>query len=166
MGLTLATLRSRRLVSLVGALLIIGSLPYLLWNQSRPILKRHNIINTTQFEQYFFARHNLYAAYSQVRELVRGNACQDIGLILGINGWEYPLWVALQQYASPSIDIRHVGITNISRNLPHRDTIPCLIIADSDLAEEVRVGNQVYQRFWSSSVLSMWRNKSNPVGQE
>ena len=47
-GLTLATLRSRRLVYLVAALLIIGSLPYLLWNQSRPILKRHNVINTTR----------------------------------------------------------------------------------------------------------------------
>ncbi len=165
-GLTLATLRSRRLVYLVGALLIIGSLPYLLWNQSRPILKRHNIINTTQFEQYFFARHNLYAAYSQVRELVSGNACQDIGLILGIDGWEYPLWVAFQQYESPSIHIRHVGITNISRNLPHRDTMPCLIIADSELSEDFRIGTQAYQRFWSSSVLSIWRSKSNPVRQE
>ena len=42
-------------------------------------------------------------------------ACQDIGLILGIDGWEYPIWVALQQYGSPSLRIRHVGITNISR---------------------------------------------------
>ena len=158
-GLTLATLRSRRLVYLVAALLISGSLPYLLWNQSRPILKRNNVINTPRFKRYFFASPDRYEAYSQVGELVRPTACQDIGLILGIDGWEYPIWVALQQYASPSLHIRHVGITNISRNLPDRDTIPCLVIADSDLSEVVRVGNQAYQRFWSSSVLYMYRSK-------
>ena len=158
-GLTLATLGSRRLVYLVAALLIIGSLPYLVWNESRPILKRNNVINMPRFEQYFFASRDRYAAYSQVGELGRATACQDIGLILGIDGWEYPIWVALQQYPSLSIHIRHVGVTNISRNLPDRDTIPCLVIADSDLSGEVRVGNQAYQRFWSSSLLSMWRIK-------
>jgi hypothetical protein len=158
-GLTLAALRTQRLVYVVTFLLIMGSLPYILWNRSRPILMPGNLLNTPRFQQYFFPRPDLFKAYSRVGRLVSAETCQEIGLILGIDSWEYPLWVALQQEVSPSIHIQHVNVTNISRNQPEDGSTPCLIITDRDLSEEVRVDGQDYQRFWRSSVLYMYRRK-------
>lgn len=72
-----------------------------------------SILTLPREAMYFSgARKELQAPYTVIAQRIQARNCQRVGLVLAGEGWEYPLWVLLQQQAP--VKIRHVAVENPS----------------------------------------------------
>jgi len=126
----------RRLASAVSAVLILASLPWIIFNETRPLVGDRSVFRTPRTLQYFDSRPELELPYLQAAERVNDEGCTQIGLSLrGGNVWEYPFWVLLRGNGRRNVHIEHVDVSNISnRKVSAPDTgqiQPCAIICVS-----------------------------------
>ena len=76
--------------------------------------------------------------------------CRNIGLLFGVDSWEYPLWVLFQTHKNSQIRIEHVNVTNVSTQpsavYPRGEFKPCALIDDnvSNLSMKAFVGDSVF----------------------
>ncbi len=125
-------------------LFLLGALPFLLFNMMRPVLPLSYLeilpfdasassrSNSTIFAERIF----LYSPnpqrileYMDVSTALDEANCSQLGLVTGIDSWEYPLWVVLKDV--PEMRIEHVLVENGSQTLPTLDTtqyFPCAIV--------------------------------------
>ncbi len=117
-----------RLRFAVLAVVLVGAVPCLVYNKSRPIVGEGSILTTPRTELYFSNRRDLYAPYQDAAARVRAAGVTEIGLIAGSDDWAYPLFALL----GPGVRIVHVDVENASRTLPGArlhgslDVIACL----------------------------------------
>ena len=143
------------------ALLLGTSLPWVFYNTTRPILGKDNIFTTSRMEQYFTSRPSLADSYKEAVQIISELHCSDIGLIIGGDDWEYPLWVLLREKTNEIIRLEHVNVTNISQqkyDKNHIDTLsPCAIFAiNADPLRQVSIGDVNYLRKWSYDSVSVY----------
>ena len=163
-GLSLSQIRFHWVVNLGLTFLLLGTLPYLLYNYSRPIMGQGNILTTSRTELYFVVRPSLAEPYFGSAEFLSNTQCSDIGLVLGGNDWEYPFWVLLNEDGKRTVRLEHVNVTNISQGKSNRYPIfaftPCAVIVVSDNPPtEVHVGEAAYLRRWLSTPVSVFMQK-------
>jgi len=149
-GLSLSQIRFHNIANLIIIILILGAIPYLLKNQSRSIIGEESILTTSRTKMYFSNRPLLADPYINSVEYILGSQCADIGLLMGANDWEYPIWVLLQNYKR-EIRIEHINVTNISqkktRESPFVDFIPCaLIVINNNPPNEVLLNTNIYSQ--------------------
>jgi len=96
-----------------------------------PLYKDVSILRTDRSQQYFSSNSSLYQDYLVVMTAVNQLDEKVIGLELGNNDWEYPIWVFADQHATKgSSEFVHVGVDNITRILdPIPDKLPEYIIS-------------------------------------
>src|SRR5262249_37211081 len=82
-----------RWLALAGAGLVVASLSWLLLDNTRPLLLRGNVWQTDRITQYFAGRPALERPYRQAADEVRRASCRHVGLVIGGDDWEYPVWV-------------------------------------------------------------------------
>lgn len=129
----LGNLRRQRWVIV---LLLSLALVYSLTTLRRPILSLPLVSEPQRIEQspsiltldrqamYFSgARKEMAIPYQEAAAAIQQKQCQRVGLAFGNSDyWEYPLWVLLNspqgQAQQPQVQLKHVGITNISATLP------------------------------------------------
>jgi hypothetical protein len=106
----------------------------LLRNRLAPLVGAHTVLNTPQMHQYFQsfsrdpnARERVYVAAG---EALRAQNCADVGLLLGWDDWEHPLWVLLSDRQRRAGRIEHVAVTNSSAGLSSSRPgfAPCAIV--------------------------------------
>lgn len=131
--------------------LIIWALPYVFCNQTRPLIGVHTILRTSRVSQYFVEMPQWEAPYRTVATYEYGD-CRLIGLILGGDQWEYPLW-ALTRSAQPPLTLRHVNVQNFSGRLSISHT-PCAIIAAPGAS--VSVNGRTYSQAVDTGLLSVF----------
>jgi 4-amino-4-deoxy-L-arabinose transferase-like glycosyltransferase len=102
----------RRLLPLLATLLFLGALPYLLMNQSRPLLPmwEPSILTAPRTDQYYVDRRGYQEPYTRAAAFVRGLTVEEVGLLFDGNDYEYPFWVALKGDFAGEPWIRHVGL--------------------------------------------------------
>ncbi|MCE5276689.1 MAG: glycosyltransferase family 39 protein [Planctomycetaceae bacterium] len=119
-AVVLEHLAGRWIGGAIVALLLVAAAPALLWAANRPMLGQRNIFNTPRDELYFAAagpqQEAIYRGLLRELPLRRFN---KIGLVLGGDNIEYPIWVLLGG-SSPTIEIRHVEVVNVSGVLAKR----------------------------------------------
>lgn len=54
----------------------------------------------------------------KVEQIVNEFKCKNIGFYAGINDWEYPIWVLLNEKTGGNFRFKHIWVTNNTRNLP------------------------------------------------
>lgn len=118
-GVMIERMRSRRLANFLFVAFILWSVRPVFGNPSRPLLPRIRIRDgrlqggeidwlDNREKVYFTGREDLYAAYaSQVAALAAANP-ESIGLVLGEDSWEYPLWPMLRDRLGHLPAIGHV----------------------------------------------------------
>jgi hypothetical protein len=154
-GLVISRIRVEKIANLFLVLLIVMSLPWVFYNQSKPVFGKNSIFTSNRNLQYFSNRPSLAGTYIESAQILSGLHCSDIGLIVGADDWEYPLWVLLRENTNGIVHLEHVNVTNIS-GLKYGDNHlgilnPCAIFAVSaDPPSVVLVGDIVYSREWSS----------------
>jgi hypothetical protein len=109
----------------------------LLRNRLAPLVGAHTVLNTPRMHQQFqsFSRDpsGRERAYVAAAEALRAENCADVGLMLGWDDWEHPLWVLLSDRQRRAGRIEHVGVTNRSAGLSgsRPGFAPCAIVVGS-----------------------------------
>jgi 4-amino-4-deoxy-L-arabinose transferase-like glycosyltransferase len=159
-GLMISRIRGSLVVTLIMALLLGTSLQCIFYNTTRPILGRDNIFTKSRMKQYFTSRPSLFEPYKEAVQIISELHGSDIGLIIGGNDWEYPLWVLLREKTNKIIRLEHVNVTNISQKYDknHIDTLSqCAIFAiNVDPLRQVSIGDVNYLRKWSYDSVSVY----------
>jgi len=161
-GLMLATLLKKAAANIVAVLLLVAALPWVLLNQSRPLLgqygprgvinTRKSIISTDRVSGYFTNFPESEEAYRGAAEFVRAQGCSQSGLDMQSNGFEYQLWILLKDRPDDDVRIEHVNTPGYARAVPQRflEFRPCAIVAFDDSGEKTRIvnGSDAYDRAW------------------
>ena len=103
----------------------------LIFNSSRPIMSMPmgitsniNIIDN-RYKKYFANRLNVYDEYLAIKDDICSMRNKNIGLILGVDDWEYPLFC---QFYGCGIDPVHLQVTNITKDITVNLTpVECII---------------------------------------
>jgi hypothetical protein len=124
-GITLCQVCSRRKVWLVFtvALLFGYGLQFMLANVSRPILPLlgESILATPRIKQYFTNRRDLYTQTVEAVLAIQREHPEEVGLVFGAEGWEYPFWVLLGKTGkrvAPLIKHIHLDGNSIPSSMP------------------------------------------------
>ncbi len=122
------TFNKQKRTLVLPIILCFSCLPWLFYNQSRPLLKKQNIFNTKRADQYFANRPYLNEPYTKTTDYIKKNKALKLGLSCGLDDWEYPFWVQLNINQSP-IRLEHVKINPIGPKSPKQKSfIPEIII--------------------------------------
>jgi hypothetical protein len=140
-GTVISMLFTKKVINFVTFALILMSIPYLFFNESRPLILNskaievgtiENIFGESRINQYFINSPASQADYlADINEIV-SQECSNIGLNVGIDDWEYPFWVLAKNSTNDHIvKIKHVNVSNISVQKmrdSNMDFIPCAVI--------------------------------------
>ena len=156
--------RGRRQVVYLMALFIVGSMPWVLVNQTRSLVhvfrQHESILVESRTDQYFqrFAI-PLRKPYLATADFFEEHQIKDIGLVLPYDPFEYQLWVLLKRVV-PDVRLKHIEVPNASAALkPPHDFTPAAIIRvrssvfplpDGNLPRnELRTAGGLYRQQWS-----------------
>lgn len=145
----LILLRSKKENAAIAAsiLLFLLSLPWIFYNEPRPLLGKKNIFIIGRPQQYFANNFGFGYSYQQAIKEIESHHCSEIGLFWSENSWEYPLWALLKDW--PKIRIEHINVQNTSARLsyPLGPFQPCAIIDDNSVeGYKILVDKTVYVR--------------------
>jgi hypothetical protein len=131
---------------MAASVLFVLSIPLLLQNPTRPLVGANSILETERLRQYFANRPDLFAAYEKQVEAVNDLQCNDIGLMTGIDDWEYPIWVMMEA-SDKHFHLEHIFVNNPSGSLK-TEFIPCAIVVTYPTQEQTIIyQNILFGRF-------------------
>jgi hypothetical protein len=82
---------------------------YLLNATNVSVIGKENIFNTEREKLYFALRYNLYDSYKKLIHQIKESKCEKLSLEIGLDDWEYGLWVLLHNRGMKPI-IKHQNI--------------------------------------------------------
>jgi hypothetical protein len=129
---------------IIGIVLFLGAMPWLFLNVQHPWLGGRSIWKQPKPAQYFYKRPSLAIPFIVASEHIKSMGCQQIGLVIGQDSWEYPWWALL---SGRDVRIEHVLVSNASASLkyPLGDFQPCAIIANGVQEPPlIMAGNALY----------------------
>ena len=136
-GAGIEQMLKRKNLRWVAAALALTALHPTFRNNFRPLLVRRPLFVRTYAERLVPGRAEAWKVYAGAMDVVAKAQCSRIGLIDDASTREYPVWKLLERRSGATPEIRHVGVTNVSRSTESdRDRAfrPCAIIAiDHDL---------------------------------
>ncbi len=151
--------RRPRVAALVVATLMAVAVTILLVNEPRPLAGRRNVLRQPREAQYFSAHLGLREPYTNAVKLLTERRCPQIGLHLGGNDWEYPLWV-LSRRTMPDVQLEHV--VDLSMPPPHHYSVagpspPCgIIVTRAPERTELVLAGVVYRRVFSDQGIALF----------
>ncbi len=83
-------------------------------SHGRPMVGPTSIFAMDRDDQYFISSPGAARVYKGLAAGVAARGAKNIGLVMGVNDYEYPLWVLIQR-RSPRARIEHVEVTNPSK---------------------------------------------------
>jgi hypothetical protein len=133
-GMVLGWGWSLRAALTLAFLLAANALVVLGWNPSYSVCRLPREWFKTREERYFEARHELYPGTSELARDLVGAGVTNVLLKIGVDTWEYPLWVCLANRGFHGT-IRHAFVDNESGRLgsPNLD-LPGTAILSEDAA--------------------------------
>jgi hypothetical protein len=153
---------SRRTATALALIVLIASIPWLFFNTSRPWIGKTNIFTTPRKEQYFANNPAFSLSYNKAIDLLHRSDCLNVGLALGGDSWEYPLWVIAKNKNLP-IRFEHILVNNASERLsyPRGDFLPCAVIAESnDQRETIVTSGKTFVKSQILPFLSVFTHES------
>jgi hypothetical protein len=110
---------------------------WLFTNYKRPVIGEKTIFNTSREEMYFFRREGLLEKYKTAATTIKNSNCKVIGVVMGLDDWEYPLSIFTNK---PDLLFKHINVTNITAKLPPAsDITPCMVVYIDNATNTVRV---------------------------
>jgi 4-amino-4-deoxy-L-arabinose transferase-like glycosyltransferase len=172
-GLMFSLVQPRRLASWAILLVIVASLQWIFYNSTRPLVRgdsilatyrtneRDNIFSTSRTDRYFANQKALAEPYKEAARILSGLDCPNIGLDIGGDDWEYPLWVLLREQERKPFRLEHVNVDNVSAQLQdvrpgrHFDACAVFRIAPTPADTDV-IGNATFAKLWSSGSIGIY----------
>lgn len=125
----------------VSIVLLLVAIPYVVFNYARPLLPLQwlpisveaapphdrSILFVERERQYFAGRPDLEDEYLAIARSIHESGAASVGLWIGWDGYEYPLWALLHQHGDVPV-IRHVRVGNPSAVLMDSAFRPQLLL--------------------------------------
>jgi Dolichyl-phosphate-mannose-protein mannosyltransferase len=125
-------------------------------NEPRPL---GVVLRDPREKQYFRGHPSLERPYREAVRLLAERGCAHVGLHLGGDEWEYPLWVLAKQ-AIPDVRLEHVGNSASGRRQERRGASPsgpCGIVATrAPERPDIVQGGAVYRRVLSDQGVALF----------
>jgi len=155
-GIGLSAIRAKTKIlydAIIVCLLMYGLL-YTFMNASRSLVSEEWRYKTRAV-LYFQNDRNCYKDYSQAIQIVDHAHAKEVGLHLGGDDAEYPLWVLADAYANANARMyfRHIGVPNITRRLQKKKTLPLYVLSTADTKNWAY--EKMYRSIFSSSCINV-----------
>jgi hypothetical protein len=142
-GLALARWRWLSVLSVVGLLLVAGTA--IVFHQTRPLTGQNSILKVDRKLYYFAKKPGDARAYFQAASGIMSSDCRQVGLIQGVDSWEYPLW-ALTGYGK--VNFRKV-------ETDAQTPWACLVVTINSPRERVVTANGTFVKVWEEAPLQI-----------
>jgi hypothetical protein len=116
-GAVLGWVWHRWLVLAASMLLVWNGLLVVFYNHTDPMKAENPAVSKSREERYFALRPDLYGGTAEVAQDLINSGVTNVLLKTGLDSWEYPLWVFLQDRGFRGT-IHHVFVENDSAKLP------------------------------------------------
>jgi len=111
-----------------------------------PFYQDSSVLRTNRQNLYFSSNKSIYHDYLSVMEIVNELDEEYVGLHLGADDWEYPIWVLADRLDSRSEPgFIHVGVEDHSKVLYRNPVIIPKYIISSDHKHLSEVMNKTYE---------------------
>lgn len=139
-GIVVSGLSQRWSIYILATVLSLASLPWVFFNQARPLISLYplipnfypNSILTASRESLYFARiRDAEASMLDTVAKVRANKFEKIALKGDPEGFEYPLWALTRKNGINGPRIEYVDVHNISQNIPRPKYDPDVVVVFS-----------------------------------
>jgi len=160
-GIVLA--RGRWLGPLVALGLMVATIPWLLFSETKPLLGRASLLHQDRETLYFAMRPDLREPYRDTVTRLRERGCEAVGLLMDENGFEYPLWVLMGSWGGGGRpQLRHVGMRDERGAVLGAEgdlsLQPCAVIATHPaVSDDVAVNGLAYRRVTGTPFLFLPR---------
>lgn len=153
----LERMRPKLFVPIIAVILVAAAVPALFWNERHPLVGKKNIFNMSRMEQYFSYRQFMALPYVLAAKYASSHSGSDVGLLLGGDDWEYPLWMLLKK-EKPDVRIYHLGVSNVSAPLllHHRENVALMISEMADPPMIVSVEQKKFLKRQQFSFMSVY----------
>jgi hypothetical protein len=123
----LATQRLRLVIRHAMAMvLVLVALAWLVFDGARPLSKINVRLSESRSAGYFTERPDLYSPYLAAVNVLSAARAREIGDVLGVDDWEYPLWAMLHDRDSRiRIDDARLSDWPSGKRPPRFDAIVC-----------------------------------------
>jgi hypothetical protein len=146
-------------LKILCVLMVLLSVPWLVRNQSRRLISsKDTVFNRTREEQYFAHRKDVISEYNGAVEHIKVLGCKNIGLYVGADRWEYPLWILLNREDKRAYRIEHINVSNLSKKYeyPLGNFDVCAIIAIDSSDDHIAMNNVVFHSVWSQGSVKVF----------
>ncbi len=144
-------------VGLIISILILAAGPSLFCNERHPLIGKENVFNMSRVQQYFFYRKFMALPYVVAVKSACLRYDLNVGLLLGNDDWEYPLWILLKR-ENPQLRIYHLGVNNVSSTLGGDANIPEVISEISDPPAFLKLDGKTFLKRRQFSFMSVYEN--------
>jgi hypothetical protein len=130
-GVVLVKAWPGKITQCTSVLLLVLALPFVFGNQSRSLLfgGAVNILSQERNALYFVERKDMLDSYRAVTEFIEAQGCQNVGLDLSVDFFEYPILVLLGADQGTR-SVKHVSVHNLSARYIGAGSVfrPCAVI--------------------------------------
>jgi len=104
-----------------------------------PFFKGRSILHTDRRMLYFLSNFRTYYDYNKALRVIEEEKPQEVGLFLGSDDWEYPIWVFSGNHAGQGeIEFRHIAVEDISGNLQEELlAFPSLVLSTREFDQTI-----------------------------
>lgn len=116
--------------------------PYIVVSKEKPYLSIAPVFDP-RYKKYFVNREELYPEYREINEIIQTSGYKNIGLVLGFNDWQYPLFTNCY---SKQLTPVHLFVLNYSKHIRRVFThVDCIISTRINKAFIDYMGKRFYQ---------------------
>jgi hypothetical protein len=121
---------------LIILIMVLYSIPFALDNSTRSLISLE-WMHKDRMQLYFQSRKEVFNDYRSVMNAFSEKDPEEVGLYIGLDDYEYPLWVFAKQSVKngTSRSFRHVGVNNISSIDDKDDSMPKHVISTKDISD-------------------------------
>jgi hypothetical protein len=135
--------RSRAVAALVAVLALSTAVPWLLHSETKNLVGARSVFRRDRTAQYFVNRPDLQDPYRTAAETIAARRCAEIGLLMGDNDWEYPLWVM----SDKAFGMHRPRLEHLNLLAREHHFVPCSLLATLPVPHrELVLGRLKYQR--------------------
>lgn len=133
-GVMLERVFPRWLRWIVIVILVAAALPYLINAYPRALLGKKSVFFKPREAQYFAMDGSRHQSYARAADLLAASSCRDIGLVIGPDDWEYPLWPMLFVRGVKNFRLEHVQVRGVLGEIqyPLGRFSPCAMVKTNE----------------------------------